>query len=142
MPLSRGAIRLAGATPSAPPVIDPRYYSEFRDREAMAAGVRAARRIGAADALQPWRSEEIWPGPDVADEELDGCLQVNMRTYSHYAGTCRMGTDELAVVDPQLRVRGVTGLRVADAAIMPAPVSANTNATVYAIAERAAELLR
>ncbi|QDN89802.1 hypothetical protein FNV62_32445 [Streptomyces sp. RLB3-17] len=65
-----------------------------------------------------------------------------LRTYSHHAGTCRIGTDETAVVDPKLRVRGVSGLRVADASVMPSSVSANTNATVYAIAERAADLVR
>ena len=140
-PLSRGTVRLANATPGARTRIDPRYYTERRDLEAMAAGLRAARAIGGADALQPWRDKEVWPGVAVADDELSGCPRHNLRSYSHYAGSCRMGTDEMAVVDPQLRVAGVTGLRVADASIMPAPVSANTNATVYAIAERAADLL-
>ena len=141
-PLSRGTVRLASATPGAPPRIDPRYYTERRDLKAMAAGLRAARAIGGAHALQPWRGAEAWPGVTVADDELSACPPNNLRSYSHYAGSCRMGTDEMAVVDPELRVPGVTGLRVADASIMPAPVSANTNATVYAIAERAADLLR
>jgi choline dehydrogenase-like flavoprotein len=141
-PLSRGTVRLASATPGAPPRIDPRYYTERRDLAAMAAGLRAARAIGRAEALRPWRGAEVWPGFAVADDEFSGCPPNNLRSYSHYAGSCRMGTDEMAVVDPELRVQGVTGLRVADASIMPAPVSANTNATVYAVAERAADLLR
>ena len=141
-PLSRGTVRLESATPGARPRIDPRYYTERRDLEAMAAGLRAARAIGGACALQPWRGAEAWPGCAVADDELSDWPPYNLRSYSHYAGSCRMGLDEMAVVDPELRVLGVTGLRVADASIMPAPVSANTNATVYAIAERAAELLR
>lgn len=69
-------------------------------------------------------------------------LRRNLRSYGHYAGTCRIGVDDDAVVDTDLRVHGITGLRVADASVMPSPVSANTNATVYAIAERAADLIR
>jgi choline dehydrogenase len=84
----------------------------------------------------------VWPGFTVADDEFSACPPNNLRSYSHYAGSCRMGTDETAVVDPELRVQGVAGLRVADASVMPAPVSSNTNATVYAVAERAADLLR
>jgi choline dehydrogenase len=140
-PLSRGSVRLASATPGVSPRIDPRYYIEDRDLKAMAAGLGTARAIGREDALTPWRGEEMWPGKGVADTDLSACVPDNLRTYSHYAGTCRMGTDEMAVVDPQLRIRDLTGLRVADASIMPSPISANTNATVCAIAERAANLL-
>jgi choline dehydrogenase len=139
--LTRGTVRLRGKMPGAPPMIDPRYYCERRDLETMADGLRAARSIGSSEALRPWRGAEAWPGPQIGDDNLSGCPPHNLRTYSHYAGTCKMGTDEMSVVDPELRVHGVTGLRVADASIMPAPVSANTNATVYAIAERAADLL-
>jgi choline dehydrogenase-like flavoprotein len=142
LPMSRGTVRLANATPGAAPVIDPRYYTERRDLEAMSSGLRSARQIGDGEELTSWRGAEVWPGPQVADENLDLCVARNLRTYSHYAGTCRMGVDEGSVVDPQLRVRGVSGLRVVDASVMPAPVSANINATVYAIAERAANLLR
>jgi choline dehydrogenase-like flavoprotein len=91
----------------------------------------------------PWRGEETLPGTDVRDaRQLRGYLRQNIRSYNHYAGTCRIGVDESAVVDSELRVYGVDGLRVADASVMPSPVSANTNATVYAIAERAVELIR
>ncbi|MER5793387.1 GMC family oxidoreductase N-terminal domain-containing protein [Streptomyces sp. NPDC001980] len=143
MPFSRGTVRLATGTPGAPPLLDPRYYSDRRDLDAMVSGLRTAREIGDAPALADWRGEEALPGPAVRDDEqLAAYLRRNLRSYSHYAGTCRTGTDEAAVVDPALRVRGVGGLRVADASVMPASISANTNATVYAVAERAADLLR
>jgi choline dehydrogenase len=142
-PFSRGFVRLAGAAPDAAPVIDPNYYTDSRDLDAVAAGLRAARNIGAAPALDPWRGEEVLPGRGVQDDDsLRAYPRRNLRSYSHYAGTCRIGADEHAVVDTELRVRGVSGLRVADASVMPAPISANTNATVYAIAERAASLIR
>jgi choline dehydrogenase-like flavoprotein len=142
VPLSRGTVRLADTLPGTATVIDPCYHSEGRDLQAMTSGLRAARQIGGEEALKSWRGAEVWPGPRVADHELTGYVSLNLRTYSHYAGTCRMGADNLSVVDPELRVRGVRGLRVVDASVMPAPISANINATVYAIAERAADLLR
>lgn len=142
-PYSHGTIRLADATPGTPPRIDPRYYADIRDLDAMVHGLRAAREIGGAPALAGWRDEEVLPGQGVDGEKaLRSYLCRNLRSYSHYAGTCRIGTDAHAVVDPALRVRGVEGLRVADASVMPCVVSANINATVYAIAERAARLLR
>ena len=142
-PFSRGSVRLASATPGALPLVDPRYLTDVRDQDIMVAGLGIARGIGRAPALMPWRGEETLPGTDVRDAgQLRGYLRQNIRSYNHYAGTCRIGADESAVVDSELRVYGVDGLRVADASVMPSPVSANTNATVYAIAERAAELIR
>jgi choline dehydrogenase-like flavoprotein len=141
MPSTRGQMRLADPNPDTAPVIDHQYYSERRDLETMAAGLRIARAIGASDALKAWRGAEVWPGPAVTDDELHRCPPYNLRSYWHYAGSCRMGIDEMAVVDPELKVLGVAGLRIADASILPAPISANTNATVYAIAERAADML-
>ncbi|GAA5010297.1 GMC family oxidoreductase [Actinopolymorpha pittospori] len=142
-PRSRGSVRLAGADPGEPPVLDPNYYSDPHDLEVMTAGLRVARRIGTADALEPWRGREVFPGGEVRDDaSMREYLRRSLRTYSHQVGTCRMGTDALAVVDTGLRVRGVEGLRVADASVMPTIVSANTNATVYAIAERAVDLIR
>jgi choline dehydrogenase len=76
------------------------------------------------------------------EENLRSYARTNLRSYSHYAGTCAIGTDERSVVDSSLQVHGISNLRVADASVMPSPISANTNATVYAIAERAAELIR
>jgi choline dehydrogenase len=142
-PFSRGSLRLASTVPGAAPVIDPRYYTDTRDLDMMVAGLRTAREIGGADALAPWRGPEALPGPGVAgDEQLRAYLRRNIRSYSHYAGTCALGTDGMAVVDSELRVHGIEGLRVADASVMPSPVSANPNATVYAIAERAADRIR
>jgi choline dehydrogenase len=142
-PESRGSIRLTDATPGTPPVINPNYYTEAGDLDAVAAGLRAARRLGGAAALDRWRGEEVLPGLEVQSEEsMRAYPRTNLRSYSHYAGTCRIGLAEDDVVDTDLRVHGISGLRVADASVMPSPISANTNATVYAIAERAATLLR
>jgi len=141
-PYSRGTVRLASADPAAPPVLDPNYYAEERDVAVMVDGLRIAREIGEAAALTPWRDRELLPGPDLRDDaELAGYVRSGLGSYSHPVGTCRMGTDADAVVDLELRVRGIDGLRVVDASIMPSVVSSNTNATVYAIAERAAALI-
>jgi choline dehydrogenase len=143
LPRSRGSVRLRSADPADRPLIDPRYLSDPRDVEVMKEGLRVARTIGRAEALSAWRGNEAQPGRPLADDDdVHDYLKESLLVYFHYAGTCRVGTDELAVVDPDLRVRGIGGLRVADASIMPSPVSANTNATVYAIAERAAELIK
>jgi choline dehydrogenase-like flavoprotein len=142
-PFSRGSLRLASITPGARPVIDPAYYTDQRDLDIVVAGLRIAREIGAAPALAPWRGREALPGPEVQGKEsLRSYVRTNIRSYSHYAGTCAIGTDEQSVLDTSLHVHGTNNLRVADASVMPSPISANTNATVYAIAERAAELIR
>jgi choline dehydrogenase len=141
-PQSRGQLRLASRDITVGPLIDPNYLGCDRDVDVLAAGLAIARQIGQAQALSDWRVAEVQPGPDVADTaSVREYLKRSLLVYFHYAGTCRVGTDEMAVVDLHLRVRGIERLRVADASIMPSPVSANTNATVYAIAERAAELI-
>jgi choline dehydrogenase len=141
-PTSRGRIRLAGPDPAVSPLIDPNYLGDERDVDVMAAGLRIARNIGSAGALSGWRGTEMQPGPDVDDDaSVRDYLKRSLLVYFHYAGTARIGTDEMAVVDLDLRVHGIEGLRVADASVMPTSISANTNATVYAIAERAAELI-
>lgn len=142
-PYSRGSVRLASSDAGVPPTVDPNYFGDSRDITTMAAGLRLAREIGQADAFADWRGAELYPGPDVdnADAVRD-YLHKSLMVYFHYTGTCRIGNDEMAVVDTDLRVRGVSGLRVADASVMPSIPSANTNATVYAIAERAASLLK
>lgn len=141
-PASRGGLRLAGSDPDLPPLLDPAYLSDERDLERLAAGLRLARELGQTEALAPRGTTELYPGAAVSDGDL--CreyLRATASTYFHPVGTCRIGTDELAVVDAALRVRSTTGLRVADASVMPSVVSAPTNATVLAIAERAAHLL-
>jgi choline dehydrogenase len=108
----------------------------------MIAGLRLAREIGEAAALKPLREEELFPGDDArTDEQLHDYLQSTVTTYFHPVGTCRIGTDPMSVVDPDLRVRGLANLRVADASVMPSLVTGNTNAAVLAIAERAADLI-
>lgn len=141
-PMSRGGIRLASRDPAVAPLIDPNYLGVERDVDVMAAGLQIARKIGAAEALSGWRGTEMQPGPDVGDTaSVRDYLKQSLLVYFHYAGTAKVGTDDMAVVDLELRVHGIDGLRVADASIMPTSISANTNATVYAIAERAAELI-
>jgi choline dehydrogenase-like flavoprotein len=144
-PHSRGTLRLAAPDAEVLPVVDPNYLGDLRDVATMHEGLRIARRIGRAGPLAPWRGEEVHPGPAVNDTDTDALreyLRDSLTCYFHYVGTCRMGTDEMAVVDTDLRVRGVSGLRVADASVMPSIVAANTVATVYAIAERAAHLIK
>ncbi len=141
-PRSRGSVRLASADAHAAPLVDPAYLTDEHDIAVMVAGLRMARQIGAADALTPWRDREVLPGAEVNDDAgLRAHLRGTVNPYWHGVGTCAMGVSAGAVVDPSLRVRGVAGLRVVDASVIPTIPSANTNATVLAIAERAAELL-
>jgi choline dehydrogenase len=138
-PHSRGTVRLAGDAP----VVDPNYFGDDRDVTTMITALRIGREIGSAKALAPWRGEEVLPGPDVDDDaSMTAYIRATAMSYFHPVGTCRLGSDEEAVVSADLRVHGVSGLRVADASVIPAIPSANTIATVYAIAERAADLIR
>jgi choline dehydrogenase len=144
-PHSRGCVRLRDASQQTLPVIDPNYLGDARDVAVMIEGLRLTREIGRSDALSAWRDCEIHPGETVLDEDAPGIrryLRQALRCYYHYVGTCRIGDDHTAVVDPKLRVRGVAFLRVVDASVMPSIVCANTNAAVYGIAERAADLIK
>jgi choline dehydrogenase len=106
------------------------------------AAVALCRRMGAAPALQEWGARELYPGPEVASQEdLQDWIRRSAITYHHQVGTCKMGIDDQAVVDPRLRVHGIEGLRVADASIMPVVTSGNTNAPSVLIGERVAEFL-
>lgn len=141
-PASRGYLRLASADPQQAPLIDPNYLAEESDQRRMVASLRLAREIGAANALAGWRDTELSPGPEAqSDDALLTHLRRSVSTYYHPVGTCKIGSDAMSVVDPQLRVHGITNLRVADASVMPSIVSGNTNAAVLAIAERAAHLI-
>jgi choline dehydrogenase len=141
-PASRGTVRLANADPRRPPLIDPGYLADDSDVERMVGGLRAARRIGAGDALAPLRGVELFPGPDAqTDAAIRSYLRRSASSYFHPVGTCRIGTSAASVVDSQLRVHGITRLRIADASVMPSIVSGNTNAAVLGIAERAASLI-
>lgn len=142
-PRSRGTLRLSGAEAGTSPLLDPKYFGDDHDLTTMVAGLRLAREIGRASALDPWHGQEVAPGPDVdGNADLRAFACRTLTSYMHPVGTCRIGADDMAVVDTDLRVRGIGGLRVADGSVLPSIPSANTNATVYAIAERAAELIR
>lgn len=141
-PASRGSLRLRSGDPTVAPLLDPAYLTDERDLDRLAAGLRIARELGQTEALGARGAVEFHPG--VAVRDSDAChayLRSTASTYFHPVGTCRIGTDELAVVDSVLRVKMTTGLRVADASVMPSVVSAPTNATVLAIAERVAHLI-
>lgn len=139
---SRGELRLVSADPDVPPLLDPRYLSADADLEALTASVELVREIGRQPALAEWTAAELYPGPSVRTRaELRDYVRRTASSYHHQVGTCRMGGDELAVVDPGLRVHGVEGLRVADASVMPFIPTGNTNAPTVMIGEKAADLL-
>jgi choline dehydrogenase len=143
-PLSRGTIRLASANPAQQALIDPRYLSEPEDLRLSIQGVRRAREILAQEPLRSMVDREIFPGPGVdSDEELTVHVKRFVKTVYHPAGTCRMGreNDTMAVLSPDLRVRGVERLRVVDASAMPTLVSGNTNAAVLVVADKAVEFI-
>ena len=142
-PKSRGTISLASANPTAPPIIDHNFFSHPDDLKTMIAGVRLTRKILAAPAFDKYRKEEIHPGADKqTDEEIGQAIKEKLGIIYHPVGTCKMGNDEMAVVDSQLRVQGMENLRVIDASIMPTLIGANTNATAIMIAEKAADMIR
>jgi choline dehydrogenase-like flavoprotein len=142
-PRSRGTVRLTSADPAAPPAIDPNYWADPRDREMSLEGLKLAQRIMAQPPLAPFILAERLPGPDVRSEaDYIRFACENSKTSHHPAGTCRMGADADAVVDPRLRVNGVAGLRLADASIMPTLISSNTNAAAIMIGEKAADMIR
>ncbi|HTT79105.1 MAG TPA: GMC family oxidoreductase N-terminal domain-containing protein [Stellaceae bacterium] len=142
-PLSRGYVEARSNRPGDMPAINPRYLSEESDRRAIVAGLRFARRLYAAPALQQFVRGETLPGAQVqSDDELLDYARRNGNTCYHASCTCMMGQHAMAVVDSELRVRGLDGLRVIDASVMPAVTSTNTNAPTIMIAEKAAAILR
>jgi choline dehydrogenase-like flavoprotein len=141
-PRSRGTVRLASADPFAPPLIDPNYWADPYDRAMSLQGLRMARDILRQDALKPFLIAERYPGPSAqSEEELARYVFKTCKTDHHPAGTCKMGVDDMAVVTPDLKVRGLDGLRVCDSSIMPIVNSSNTNAPTLMIGEKAADLV-
>ena len=141
-PRSRGTVRLASADPTAAPLIDPAYLSDPDDGELLLDGMELIREVMASKIIAGDISLELSPGTDYPDRPaLAKELPNRATTVYHPVGTCRMGTDEQAVVDPLLRVRGIEGLRVADASIMPSITGGNTNAPAMMIGEHAASLI-
>ena len=143
-PRSRGAITLRSKDPLEPPVIQPNYCSDEagEDIRVLIEGIRRARQIVATAEFGSLAGAEMTPGADVkSNEDLAAYVRQNAQTYFHPVGTCKMGEDEMAVVDSQLRVRGVERLRVVDASVMPTIPRANTNAATIMIAEKAADLI-
>ena len=142
-PRSRGTVRLASNDPKVSPLIDPNYWADPYDKEMSLRGLRLARQIMRQPALKPYVLREIIPGPDLAtDKELIAYGCANAKTDHHPVGTCKMGIDDAAVVTPDLKLRGIEGLRVCDASIMPRITTGNTNAPTIMIAEKAADLIR
>jgi choline dehydrogenase len=142
-PESRGSVRLRSPDPLAPPAIQPNYLATPGDRLAAAAAIRLTRRICAQPALRPFAPEEYRPGPRYrTDVELAEAAGAVGTTIFHPVGTCRMGSDAMAVVDDRLRVRGLANLRVVDASVMPTITSGNTNAPTIMIAEKGADMIR
>src|SRR3954454_4480508 len=140
---SRGSLRLLSADPTWAPAIDGGYLGEAEHVEALVEGVRRARDVLAGTALEGIVREEWLPGAGVrGDDALREAVRGGVESLYHPVSSCRMGTDDLSVVDPQLRVHGVEGLRVVDASVMPTLVRGNTNAPTIMIAERAADLVR
>jgi choline dehydrogenase-like flavoprotein len=140
-PRSSGEVRLHSADPMAAPLIDPRYFSDPADLEHLVAGVKLSREIAATEPLASMLGAEVYPGPNAkTDDDLREYVRIASQTIFHPTGTCKMGTDAMAVVDPALRVHGLRGLRVADASIMPRIVGGNTNAPTIMIAEKCADL--
>jgi choline dehydrogenase len=140
-PRSRGTLRLASSDPTAAPLIDPQYLADAADLEVLAEGSEMVREIMAGAAFGGAVKEEIHPGANLQGTDLREAILNRATSVYHGVGTCRMGVDELAVVNPELKVRGIDGLRVADASIMPSITGGNTNAPAIMIGEKAADLI-
>jgi len=138
---SRGSVKLANANPQSAPIIDVNFLERGADIDAMLTAITLGREMGASDAFTEFRGREVIPG-DLSRSEMIEFIRRGVTTYFHPTGTCKMGIDTQSVVDPLLRVRGIAGLRIADASIMPTITTGNTNAPTIMIGEKAAEMIR
>lgn len=140
-PTSRGAVRLASANPADALIIDGNYLGTDQDLKALLSAIDAARELGRQSAFDAVREAELIPGPDASPQQLQELARLASASFGHAVGTCKIGLDEMAVVDPQLRVRGLEGLRVADSSVIPRIVTAPTNATTFMVAGKASQLI-
>jgi len=141
-PNSVGSVRLASGNPFDKVLVDPNYYGDPQDMAVMKQGVAAAFLIAEQDAFTPYRGERFLPSPQqLTDQELKTYIRAYSMTFYHPVGTCKMGSDHLAVVDAELKVRGVKGLRVADASIMPLIINGNCNVPTMVIGEKCAAMI-
>jgi choline dehydrogenase-like flavoprotein len=141
-PKSRGSVTLQSPDPRTAPAIDPNFFSDPGDIQTILSGLRLAERILGAPAFERLKSWRILPAPEVqSDEAWLDFIRKTCVTVHHPSGTCRMGSSPDTVVDPELRVRGIEGLRVADASVFPDPVAGNSNAAVVMVAEKAADMI-
>ena len=135
-------MRAQSTNPATPPAIHTNFLSSPNDIRTIRDGVKILRKVFSQQEFDALRGDEQTPGPDVTtDDQLDAWIRNTAQTIYHPVGTCKMGIDDLSVVDPQLRVRGVEGLRVADASVMPTLVGGNTNAPSIMIGEKASDLI-
>jgi choline dehydrogenase len=142
LPESRGSVRLCSSDPREHPLIEPNYLASEADLETLLAGFKIMRPLANTKAFAPFVGKEFEPGPQVkSDDDIRAFIRNRAETLYHPVGTCKMGVDSMAVVDPQLRVYGAQGLRVADASIMPLIPNGNTNAPSIMIGEKAADLI-
>jgi choline dehydrogenase len=143
-PYSRGTVKLASADPRVPPKIDPNFLADPRDLELLVKGVQLQMDILQSSPLQPWRGKMLYPVQRDDTAGIIADIRARADTQYHPTSTCKMGpaSDALAVVDAQLRVHGLEGLRVVDASIMPTVTGGNTNAPTIMIAEKAADMIR
>ena len=141
-PESRGSVHAKSTDPSVAPSIRPNFLSEATDRDALVGGMKIARQVGESEPLSSLVEHELYPGPSVqSDEEvLEWCRRTGATVF-HPVGTCKMGVDPEAVVDERLRVRGLSGLRVVDASIMPTLISGNTNAPAIMIGHKGSRMI-
>ncbi|QBR03929.1 GMC family oxidoreductase [Paraburkholderia pallida] len=141
-PRSRGSVTLRSNDPLAAPLIDPAFFDDPRDIEDMVAGFKITRGLMQMPALARWARRDLFTSHVKTDDDIRAALRQRTDTVYHPVGTCRMGQDEMAVVDPQLRVRGMDGLRIVDASVMPTLIGGNTNAPTIMIGEKAVDLIR